>query len=82
MGTTKEQISEWFDRGVKQGATHMIVVCDTYDWEDYPKYVMPDQDVREEEEKSNGSSMQQVMEVYKLSESKARQMKELRCFRY
>lgn len=33
MGTTQQEISEWFDRGVKEGATHMIVVCDTFDYE-------------------------------------------------
>lgn len=35
MTTTKEQIREWFVEGVKQKATHMVIVCDTFDWEDY-----------------------------------------------
>ena len=44
--TTKHEIAQWFDRGVSEGATHMIVVCDTFDHEDYPVYVTPSDDVR------------------------------------
>jgi hypothetical protein len=32
MATTKEDISQWFDEGVKKGATHMLVVTDTFDY--------------------------------------------------
>ena len=46
MGTTAEDIGRWFDEGVEEGATHMIVVCDTYDYEDYPVFVKKGQDVR------------------------------------
>jgi hypothetical protein len=34
--TSKQQISDWFDEGVKNNATHMIIVCDTYEHDDYP----------------------------------------------
>ena len=67
MGTSKDDIREWFREGEKKGATHLIVVCDTYDYEDYPVYVMPDQDVREEESNYDGKNIQKIMEVYNLS---------------
>ena len=34
MAATRSDISQWFDRGKKLGATHMLVVCDTLDWDD------------------------------------------------
>ena len=46
MGTTRERIREWIERGQEEGATHVIVVCDTFDWEDYPVMVKPGEDVR------------------------------------
>jgi hypothetical protein len=67
MGTSKDDIRIWFKEGTFRGATHLIVVCDTYDWEDYPVYVMPEQDVREEESNYDDKNMQKIMEVYNLS---------------
>lgn len=31
MAAIKQDIRGWFDRGVKKEATHMIVMCDTFD---------------------------------------------------
>ena len=39
MATTQAILREWLIEGLKEQATHMVVVCDTYDWEDYPVYV-------------------------------------------
>ena len=82
MGTTKEDISAWFDMGVQQGATHMIVVCDTFDHEDYPVFVLPGEDVREKYKKYDGENMQRVMEVYSLKKSKESQLGERRVFHF
>lgn len=74
MAASREDISSWFDRGVAQGSSHMIVICDTYDWEDYPMYVSPGQDAADIAAKNNGVNMQRVMEVYNLSMDKAVQL--------
>jgi len=37
--TTKENIQQWFEEGLELGASHLLVVCDTFDHEDYPVYV-------------------------------------------
>ena len=42
----------------------MIVACDTFDYEDYPVYVMKGDSPRDRA--NNLGSMQTVMEVYKL----------------
>jgi hypothetical protein len=81
MAATAEDIKRWFNDGKKQGATHMIVVCDTFDWDDYPVYVMPGKDVREEEKRFHGN-MQQVMEVYSFKRSWKEQSNGGRVFNY
>lgn len=81
MGTTRQEIERWFDRGVAQGATHLVVVCDTYDWGDYPVYVTANESVHEVVEQYTGN-MQKVMEVYKLSMSKETQMAQHRAFNF
>jgi hypothetical protein len=60
-------IQSCFNRAKAQGASHMIMVCDTFDYEDYPVFVQSDLDVREEVRRMDGKNMQRVMEVYKIS---------------
>lgn len=69
-------IGEWFDAGVKQGATHMLVVCDTFDYEDYPVYVMPGEDPHEVVNEKTGTNMQSLHEVYALHLPRERQLGE------
>lgn len=82
MATTRQDIIGWFKRGKDQGATHMIIVCDTYDWEDYPVYVMPDEDVHKKHSQYSGPNMQKVMEVYNLQKDMDSQMKQHRNFEF
>jgi len=82
MVTTTGIIRGWLEEGIKRGATHMIVVCDTFDYEDYPSYVMPGEDVREEASTYDGKNMQRVMEVYSLSQDIEAQLQERRAFNY
>ena len=72
MATTTEQIAEWFDQGIKDGAKHMLVVCDTFDWTDYPVYTTTDEDCLARFR--NPGSMQKVMEVYDLGMDKREQI--------
>ena len=67
MAATYEDVHEWLLRGQQNGATHVIVACDTFDMEDYPVYVQSDQQVQAEIEKVQGHEMQKVMEVYNLA---------------
>jgi hypothetical protein len=82
MATTKGDILNWLQDGHERGATHMIVVCDTFDHDDYPVYVMPDEDVHKKESEYSGKNMQRVMEVYKLSGDLKNQLDTPRNFRY
>jgi hypothetical protein len=75
-------IRRWFEEGVANKATHMIVVCDTFDHEDYPVFVAPHEDVREREKAYDHRDMQRVMEVYNLGMDMDDQLSEYRAFNY
>ena len=77
--TTREMISKWFDRGVADGARHMLVICDTFDHDDYPVFTKTDFDCLLK--CKNPGEMQRVMEVYDLRADKAEQLNERRVFR-
>lgn len=76
-------ISQWFDEGKKEGATHMIVACDTFDWEDYPVFVNSETEAREEVKRlQTGDNMQRVMEVYDLRKGKQDQLNAQRAWNF
>lgn len=80
--TTRDEISEWFDRGVAQGAAYLIVACDTFDWDDYPIFVKDAKEGLERKAKLlTGDNMQKLMEIYDLNADKAEQLAEHRSMR-
>lgn len=68
MSTTREQLQKWFYEGRRQGATHMLVICDTFDHSDYPVYVGVGQDPKKvaNEKQYSRANMQRLMECYAL----------------
>lgn len=58
--------------------THVIIVCDTYDHEDYPVYIHEGEDVNERIAYYRGASMQRIMEVYNMSMDIDEQLKQHR----
>ena len=78
--TTRSEIAFWFDQGVKEKKTHLLVVCDTFDHEDYPVFAESDDDAINKYAEYNGKNMQRVMEVYDLKLSRTIQMGEFRAF--
>ena len=84
MGTTKEDIRNWLERGRSEGATHMLVVVDTFDYEDYPVYVKPGQSITKTYDAylHGQHEMQRVMEVYALHLPWDSQLAEHRSFHF
>ncbi len=82
MAITRMDLKVWFDRGVKSGATHMIVVCDTFDYGDYPAYVGKGENVHDRITYYKLSPMQRIMEVYDLSMDRDTQLSESRAYNY
>lgn len=71
--TTKQTISEWYDKGVEDGHMFMFVMCDTYDWDDYPQYAKTIYDAINIRV-AYPSNMQKIMEIYDLRKYKQKQL--------
>lgn len=70
MPATLAQIKGWLSKAQSEGATHMLVRCDSFDYRGspgdsccYPVSVMPGEDVREKVD----SGGDRLMEVYSLT---------------
>jgi len=79
---TKLDLRAWFEHGKREGADYMIVVCDQFDWEDYPVYVTSDEDIHNRISYYRHSPMQQIMEIYDLKQDRDEQLNEQRTFRH
>lgn len=79
MAASKFDIKGWFEQGVEQGSAYMLIVCDTFDWEDYPVF-LPDKDqaLKAKAMYASGSNMQRLMEVYDLNGDKDAQLNKSR----
>lgn len=80
--TTRDEIRGWLNSPRAEGASHMLVVCDTFEWDDYPVYVHVGQDVREVAKRHDGPNMTKLMEVYNLYMDHEQQLATARAFNY
>ncbi len=85
--TTAARIKEWLEKGVQKGATHCLIICDTWDmangYEDYPMYIMPGENVREIADRySNPQGIERLVEVYNLALDLEEQLKEVRAWHF
>jgi len=71
-----DDVRQWFKAGTGKGASHMIVACNTVNYEDYPVYIMPEEDSRKKMAEYSGKNMQRVMEIYNLAEDMEKQIAE------
>jgi hypothetical protein len=69
--TTTDELREWIKTAAEKGAAYLLIVCDTFSWEDYPVYISPDEDLLEVIHKYDGVDMQMVMDLYQLGRSMA-----------
>ena len=63
MTYSKREIEMAVNIGKEKGASHTLIVCDTFDHSDYPVHVMPNEDIHEAIHRYS-SNMQNIMEVY------------------
>jgi hypothetical protein len=63
MAATREDVDRWIKTAKKMGATHIISVCDTFDWSDYPVYVMPEDNLDDVKAEYNHVNMQKINET-------------------
>jgi hypothetical protein len=82
MAATHDDIRKWLKDAQESGSSHLIVVCDTFDYDDYPVPVMPDENVRDIYNRYDDKDMQKVMEVYSLRRDIEEQLNEHRAFHF
>lgn len=98
MNTTRSMIREWFERGLRLEATHMLVMCDDFDYEDYPVYLRQDPTAISEccepgdrvivvpnvrrYSEARNTNMQRVIECYDLALPQGPQLDAMRCHNY
>lgn len=80
MSTSRAEIHEWLKSAKEEGATHVIVVCDTFDHSDFPVLVRPGEDAHDRCAQYDGKNMQRVMEIYALHLPLEAQLNEARSF--
>ena len=78
---SQKRIREWLERFDKKQFSHMIVVCDTWDHDDYPVGVKKTEDITQKV-KYYGTNMQRVMEVYDLSMDIEKQLLQTRAWNF
>lgn len=66
MAASIADIAEWFQTGLDEGAAYMMVVCDTFDHDDYPVYTNEAEQFWLKYKAVDDQNMQRIMEVYDL----------------
>lgn len=66
MAATFEDVERWKKTARQQKARYVISVCDTFDYDDYPVYVGPEEDLEKIKKKYNGVNMQRINEVIEI----------------
>lgn len=67
MAATLQDVESWKTTARKMGAVKIISVCDTFDWEDYPVYVMPNDDLEEIKKPYDNTNMQKINEIININ---------------
>lgn len=80
----KNDIRNWLEEGIKKGATHCIVMCDQWEYEDFPVYIMPGEDAKKKAKIYNQPypCPQRLQEVYNLKMDIEKQLSEERSIHY
>ncbi len=74
MAASRQDVERWIQTARAQGATHVISVCDTFEWDDYPVYVMPGDDLEKVKAKYDGVNMQRINEVIPIRSAAAEKL--------
>ncbi len=63
MAANRDDINRWIATAKEMGAKHIISVWDSFDGDDYPVYVMPDEDLEEKKKEYDDVNMQKINET-------------------
>lgn len=82
MAAAIDTIRDWFDEGVQAGAQYMLVVTDTFSYEDFPVYASGPAEViaKYRQYVEGAGSLTRVMEIYDLAKDKWAQLASVRAW--
>ena len=80
--TTKIELRAQFEYGKRCGANYLIMVCDQFEWEEYPVYVDSEENIFDCISYYRHSPMQQIMGIYDLNQDRDEQLNAPRNFRH
>ncbi len=78
MTATAATIQDWINEAKADGATHMLVVTDTWDYTNYPVNIMPGRNPKD----YKPGEGERIEECYALHLDIEEQMRERRCRHY
>jgi len=79
MSTTQNEIRTWLERAKEEGAEYMLVVCDTFDNDDYPVMIKNARQFNKKYADHDGVNMQRIMESYNVNKDWDEQLNRTRC---
>ncbi len=79
MAADYNYIKNCLYRGDNGEYSHLLIVCDTFDFEDYPVYIKKEEDIHEKI-KEYSKNMQKIMEVYNYAIDLEYQLSERRAY--
>jgi hypothetical protein len=75
MPTTRDDIRGWLKEAKRKKSAYMLVVCDTFSYEDYPVYISSKETFKDKYDYYNrNNNMQRIMECYDMSKSIEKQL--------
>ena len=83
MTATRKEIKGWVDElFANPEYTHLVVACDTWDYDNYPVFVKQGEDVREVYNEHVKGDFNKVDEVYSRNHDRDEQMREWRALHF
>ncbi len=79
MSALRNDISNWFNKGKKEGYAYLIIALDTYDYNNYPVFCKDKEEALKWKSEVAGKNMVSYDEIYNLNEDKYNQMDMSRC---
>ena len=78
MSASRKDIESWITEAQRQKASHLLIITDTFDYDNYPVFAHGKKDCQKKIKEYNSKNMQKVEEVYSVRRSIKKQLKENR----
>lgn len=77
---TKQMIKNMLDSGIGKGYSHLLIICDKWDYEYYPKYVEEKDNINNIIKRYGGENLEVIEEIYSYGLDLESQLNEYRSY--